>query len=234
MVDEAVNVSTGTLVSYETSYSGELTEVKRQSALPGGVHAAFFASGRGLAIPKYASSTVQTYKVTPDGEFSLLQTFNFTNPFFNFTIGPISERQEAPHPHGVILDPTQRYLLIPDLGADRVHVFAVDQATAKLTPLDSLVTGPGYGPRHGAFSLKPINGNYIFYLVGELSGNLTAYRVSYAEGYGGMSFTELATYTTLNSTEQFPPNLVEQSKTAPAEIAISVSIFQRKITGCRH
>jgi hypothetical protein len=93
MVDEAVNMSTGTLVSYKTSHSGKLTEIKRQSALHGGVHAAFFASGRGFAIPKYASSTLQTYRVAADVEFSLLQTSNFTNPPFNFTQGPISDRQ---------------------------------------------------------------------------------------------------------------------------------------------
>lgn len=232
MVDEAVNVSTGTLVSYETNYSGELKEVKRQSALHGGVHATFFASGQGLAVPKYASSTLQTYKVTEDGDFSLLQTFNFADPRFNFTQGPVSDRQEAPHPHGAILDPTERYLLIPDLGADQVHVFAIDHTTATLMPLGSLVTEPGYGPRHGAFSLDPINGSYFFYLVGELSGNLTAYRVSYAEGYGGMSFTKLATYKTLNSGEQFPPNLVGQSKTAPAEIAITVGACKNDVR-CR-
>lgn len=223
LVDEAVNVSTGTLVSYRTSFTGELKEIKREPALYGGVHATFFASGGGLAVPKYESSTLQTYQVSAEGDFSLLQTFNFSNPPFNFTQGPVSDRQEAPHPHEAILDPTQRYVLIPDLGADQVHVFAVDKKRTKLTPVAPLVTVPGYGPRHGAFSLDPINGNYIFYLVGELSGNLTAFKVSYDEGHGGMSFEKLATYKTLNPGESFPPNPDGQSKTAPAEIQITVS-----------
>lgn len=223
LVDEAVNVSTGTLVSYRTSFTGELKEVKREPALYGGVYATLFASGDALAVPKYESSTLQTYEISAEGDFSLLQTFNFTNPPFNFTQGPVSDRQEAPHPHEAILDPTQRYVLIPDLGADQVHVFAIDEKTTKLTPVAPLVTVPGYGPRHGAFSLDTINGNYIFYLVGELSGNLTAFKVSYDNGYGGMSFEKLATYRTLNPGESFPPNPDGESKTAPAEIQITVS-----------
>ena len=51
MVDEAVNARNGTLVSYKTSYSGELTEIQRLEALEGGVHATFFGSGQALAVP---------------------------------------------------------------------------------------------------------------------------------------------------------------------------------------
>ena len=232
MIDEAVNVSTGTLVSYSTSFTGELTEIKRQPALYGGVHAAFFASGKGLAVPKYESSTLQTYQVSADGEFWLSQTFNFSKPPFAFKQGPVSDRQEAPHPHEAILDPTERYLLVPDLGADQVHVFAVDENSAELAPLAPLVTLPGYGPRHGAFSADPINGHYIFYLVGELAGNLTAYKVSYASGRAGLSFDLLATYKTLNPGESFPPNPDGQSKTAPAEIHVTVSEMQERLAIC--
>lgn len=232
MIDEAVNVSTGTLVSYQTSFTGELTEIKREPSLYGGVYGTFFGSGKGLAVPKYESNTLQTYEITAEGDFSLCQTFNFSNPPFSFTQGPVSDRQEAPHPHEAILDPTQRYLLVPDLGADQVHVFAIDDKTTKLTPVAPLVTVPGYGPRHGAFSLDLINGNYIFYLVGELSGNLTAFKVSYEDGYGGMSFESLAVYKSLNPGESFPPNPDGQSKTAPAEIQITVSSHQSTCRRC--
>jgi len=233
MIDEAVNVSTGTLVSYSTSFTGELREIKRQSALYGGVHATFFASGNGLAVPKYESSTLQTYQISAAGDFSLSQTFNFSRPPFSFKQGLVSDRQEAPHPHEDILDPTERYVLIPDLGADQVHVFAVDTNSVKLTPVNPLVTVPGYGPRHGAFSLDPINGHCIFYLIGELSGNVTAYKVSYANGESGMSFDKLATYKTLNPGESFPPNPDGQSKTAPAEIQITVSESTRMGNVCK-
>jgi 6-phosphogluconolactonase (cycloisomerase 2 family) len=223
LIDEAVNVSTGTLVSYRTSYTGQLTEIKREQAVEGGVYGAFFANGKALAIPKYAASIMQAYQVTAQGDFYLSQTFNFTNPPFSFSQGPVSDRQAAPHPHEAILDPTQRYVLIPDLGADQVHIFSVSDCDGTLTPVAPLVTAPGYGPRHGAFSLDTINGNYIFYLVGELAGNVTAYKVSYGDGSKGMSFQELASYKTLKPGESFPPNPDGQSKTAPAEIQVTVS-----------
>jgi len=34
--------------------------------------------------------------------------------------GPDSSRQNSPHPHGVFVDPSDQYLLVPDLGIDKV------------------------------------------------------------------------------------------------------------------
>lgn len=50
-VDEAVNATNGTLISYRTSYTGQLTEIQRVEALAGGVHATFYGSGSAIAVP---------------------------------------------------------------------------------------------------------------------------------------------------------------------------------------
>jgi len=220
LIDEAVNSTTnGTIVAYQTSYTGELTEISRTVALVGGVHGVFYASGHALAVPHYTGSTLQTYDIKLDGSLSLLETFNFSSP--DFVSGTIADRQEAPHPHETILDPTGQYLLVPDLGADQVHIFNINQKTKKLSPQEPLKTSPGYGPRHGAFSLDKIAGSYVFYLVGELSGNVTAYRVDYGHDGNDLKFHEIASYGTLNPGESFPKNPDGSSKVAPAEIEIT-------------
>ena len=51
MVDEAVNATNGTVVSYRTSYTGKLTEIERVEDIGGGVFAAFYGSGSAIAVP---------------------------------------------------------------------------------------------------------------------------------------------------------------------------------------
>ena len=50
-VDEAVNATNGTLVSYKTSFTGHLEEIQRVEALQGGVYATFYGSGSAIAVP---------------------------------------------------------------------------------------------------------------------------------------------------------------------------------------
>lgn len=51
MIDEAVNATNGTVVSYRTSYTGHLTEIQRVEDIGGGVYATFYGSGSALAVP---------------------------------------------------------------------------------------------------------------------------------------------------------------------------------------
>jgi 6-phosphogluconolactonase (cycloisomerase 2 family) len=221
LIDEALSTPNGTLVAYKTSHTGELTEVSRTEAQVGGVHGVIFGSGQALAIPHYTGSLLQTYRLNGAGkETKLIETFNFSTS--DFKLGPVADRQEAPHPHQTILDPTQQFILVPDLGADLVHVFLIDQKTLKLQQKAPLKTPAGYGPRHGVFSHDKISGSYIFYLVGELVGAVTAYTVSYEDS--GPMFSKIASYSTLNPAQKFPLNPDGSSKVAPAAIDITVRL----------
>ena len=51
MIDEAVNATNGTVVSYKTNYTGHLTEIQRIEDIGGGVYATFYGSGSALAVP---------------------------------------------------------------------------------------------------------------------------------------------------------------------------------------
>jgi len=136
--------------------------------------------------------------------------------------GPVPSRQEAPHEHEAITDPTGQYILVPDLGADLVRVFSFDKITLKLTALNPLKAAPGSGPRHAAFwnpysTACPTCTTY-FYLVSELASTVTGYAVTYLPNGGGLNFTEVYRSTTYGLL-----NLPEGN--APAEIHVSVSLL---------
>lgn len=89
------------------------------------------------------------------------------------------ERQEKPHVHAAMVSPDDRYLLVPDLGTDRVYQYQVDVSRKEiLEAVDPpyLSVKPGGGPRHITF--HP-NGKWA-YLVLELTGAVMA--LDYKDG----------------------------------------------------
>ncbi|MFN2570823.1 MAG: lactonase family protein, partial [Gemmatimonadales bacterium] len=65
--------------------------------------------------------------------------------------GPTPKRQEKPHAHCIVADPTNRFALSADLGADRVFVYRLDLDGKALRNAGEAVMKPGAGPRHIAF-----------------------------------------------------------------------------------
>ncbi|MFI8257363.1 lactonase family protein [Streptomyces filamentosus] len=92
--------------------------------------------------------------------------------------GPVADRQEAPHAHQVLPDPSGRWAVSVDLGTDSVRVCALDPATGALRVHRETALRPGYGPRHLAF--HPAGGHA--YVVGELEPAVTVCRWDAEEG----------------------------------------------------
>ena len=111
-------------------------------------------------------------------------TYKLTQP------GPNPTRQDAPHPHQATLDPTGRFVLVPDLGADVIRLFRVDGKSGILEPLADYSVPAGSGPRHVAFyeSGPRAGGGVVMYLVSELANSLTAFDVTYPDP-GRIEFT---------------------------------------------
>lgn len=98
--------------------------------------------------------------------------------------GPDPYRQDKPHPHSVFIDPTGRFLLSADLGADLVRIFSIDASTGQLTACPAAATGAGDGPRHGEFWEAPSGGLYL-YIVNELAWTVTVWTVTTPPAAGG-------------------------------------------------
>lgn len=228
-LDEGLTTPNGSLSSYTIGPSGSLTQLHRAATISGPVSGVIYTSSsnssdRAIALAHYEGSSVSSWSlpVRRNGDFSFLQseTFTLAQP------GPNAARQDAPHEHEALLDPSGKFVLVPDLGADIVRVFAIDAATDELVQKSALSVTPGSGPRHGVFyrPTTAVAGGYnatssslYFYLVTELGNTVTGYSVSYPEA-GGMSFEKVFESGVYG-------NFSMPAGNAAAEIAISVSFF---------
>ncbi|KAK8050028.1 Lactonase- 7-bladed beta-propeller-domain-containing protein [Apiospora phragmitis] len=94
--------------------------------------------------------------------------------------GPVPDRQDVPHLHHTILDPTKKFIVVPDLGADLLRVYALQQGSIEWTEIDPVKAVPGSGPRHGVFATA--GPKTFFYILNELSNTISGYRVTYKRG----------------------------------------------------
>lgn len=112
-----------------------------------GVHLTLAPSGRFLIVANYATGSIATLPICPDGSLE---------PFAHLLnlpgeIGPHRTGQIFSHPHCVILDPSGLFVLVPDKGLDCVFVLALDTTTGRLEIVSRMPMRPGAGPRHLVF-----------------------------------------------------------------------------------
>lgn len=123
-----------------------LDQVPSQGGGP--AHIAVSPAGTTVLCANYGGGSVSSYRVKPDGGLSpCVSHFQFSGS------GPYKGRQETPHTHSANPSPDGRWVLVNDLGIDRIFVYRLNQATAVLTPNDPpyWAAAPGSGPRHLAF-----------------------------------------------------------------------------------
>jgi 6-phosphogluconolactonase len=156
--------------------SGKLRPMNRTGSGGGDpTHLAIDEASHTLFIANHDGGKVTALPTIQDGGLQAItssQTDSGTGP---------SPRQASPHPHGVAVDPTHRFVLTADFGADRIFVYHFDAATKTLSPaappFEQLT--PGSGPRHLAF--HP-NGRFVF-LDTELSAEIHSYKWDAANGH---------------------------------------------------
>ena len=142
--------------------------------------------GKWLLAANYSSGSVSVFPIRGDGRLgeasSLVQ---------HSGSGKDPRRQAGPHAHSVNLSPDGRFLLVSDLGLDKVLMYRFDIASGSLTANDPpfVKVSEGAGPRH--LSFHP-NGRFV-YLINELSSTLTAFAYDADRG----SLREVETISTL-------------------------------------
>lgn len=130
-----------------------------------------------LLAANFGSASVSSIALGADGRpGALVSTLKESGS------GP-HRRQASAHAHSVAIDPSGRFALVPDLGADRVFVYGFDRATRALAPDDSarphaFAAAPGSGPRHLAFGA---DGRFV-YLLEELTAQVTVLRWDASQG----------------------------------------------------
>ncbi|MBX3253136.1 MAG: lactonase family protein [Chitinophagaceae bacterium] len=149
--------------------NGTLTFLNKQ--LSGGDHPCYVEvdkTGKWVIAGNYSSGTLSVLPVQPDGSVGeAVTTIRHTGSGVN------KDRQEKPHVHCTILSADNRWLFVPDLGIDKVMIYAFDAATGGLTPAPQpfAKVADGVGPRHLTFHPN----NKYAYLMEEMGGAVTVF-----------------------------------------------------------
>ena len=146
-MDGAVEV-----VSFAIDGAGKLRKVS--SAPAAGTSPAYVcadASGRNALLVNYVNGSSRgNIRVYPlDGDGILGEVSEHIE--IDDKTGPNPERQDVSHPHMIVTTPDNRFAVVPDLGTDRIFLYALDTARGKLSPAQTLELPAGAGPRHVAF-----------------------------------------------------------------------------------
>ncbi len=160
------------------------------------------ATGKTVVVANYSSGSVAALPVKADG--SLGEAASFMQ---HSGSGGDPARQKGPNAHSIVISPDNRFALAADLGIDKIMIYHLDAATAKLTlneaqPFAKLA--PGSGPRHLTF--HP-NGTHL-YVINEMANSVVVFDYSTDTG----TLTERQTISTL------PADFTGKSFTADLKI----------------
>jgi 6-phosphogluconolactonase len=149
--------------------SGSLTllqQISSQGAAP--AHLSIDKSGRYLMVANYNGGNAVVFPIQSDGKLGRHTAF-----IQDVGSGVNSERQAGPHAHFIQTTHDNRFIMIADLGIDKVIINRFDAETGSVTKTDSgyVKLNPGSGPRHIAFHQS---GKFI-YVVNELLSTVSVF-----------------------------------------------------------
>ena len=150
-----------------------INTVASQGASP--AHVSVDPSGRWVLVANYSGGTVASFPIQADGALG-----EAASVIHHQGSGPNPARQEGPHPHMIVSDPGGRFVLVPDLGADRVVAYTLNASAGDLTEQAGAGgrVAPGAGPRHMMFSA---DGRHA-YVLNEIASTLSTFAYDAASG----------------------------------------------------
>ncbi|MXZ73546.1 MAG: lactonase family protein [Gemmatimonadetes bacterium] len=190
----------GGVFAYAVDGSGTLKPLNSQSSGGAGpcsidVH----RSGKAVLAANYGGGSVSSFPVNDDGSLGEAASV------IQHTGSSVDQsRQQEPHAHMIRHDLDYKFVFSPDLGTDKVMIYALDPNTAVLTPHGEALVPPGSGPRHIEFHPN----RKFAYVINEMGNTITAFAYDGSAG----TLTVLETVTTL------PDGYDEVSHTADIHI----------------
>ncbi|HMJ90805.1 MAG TPA: lactonase family protein [Candidatus Acidoferrum sp.] len=184
---------TGSIAAYAiNATSGKLVALNSQtSGGAGPCHVFVDQTGKCVLAANYGGGSLTSVPLKEDG------SLGEPGSFIQHTGSSVNKsRQEGPHGHCIVADPSNRFALACDLGLDQVLIYKLDPEKDTLTPNDPAFgsTPPGAGPRHLAF--HP-NGKFV-YVINEINCTMTTFSWDGARG----ALSAIETVTTLPGERQ--------------------------------
>jgi 6-phosphogluconolactonase len=143
-------------------------------------------TGRVALVANYVGGSVALLPIQPNGALGPA-----TSVVRHEGSGTIPDRQGEPHAHSIVVDPSNRFALAADLGADRIFIYQLDLdggALRRVAAGDAVMRA-GSGPRHLAFHpTLP-----LVFVTCELDSTVVSLRFDNARG----TLSPVATQSTL-------------------------------------
>jgi 6-phosphogluconolactonase len=164
-IDAYKGEKSGSITSF--AVAGEkLRQINVVASMGGGpCNIAVDYTGKAVFVANYGGGSAASFRVLPSGGLTrAVSDFQYTGH------GADPQRQAGPHTHCTTVSRDNRYVLVNDLGLDRVSVYHLDPSTAQLTANTppSYQALPGSGPR--SFAFHP-NGRWA-YSLNEIASTL--------------------------------------------------------------
>lgn len=156
--------------------TGNLRLLNQQPSLGGSpCYVVVDRTARFVLLANYSGGNVAVLPIRSDGSLGDATDLKQNS---GSSINP--ERQEGPHAHCIVLDPTNRFAYACDLGTDKIMMFRFDARRGKLIPNKTpwFQVKAGSGPRHLTFHPR---GGYA-YVVNELHATVTAFACDPVQG----------------------------------------------------
>jgi len=185
--------------------TGGLTLVTRITGGGAGTsHISLDRTGRFLLAANFDHAHIAAFAIRPDGSLGASTTYD---QHTGSSVNP--QRQARSYPHCIMIDPTNHFALVPDLGLDKLFVYRFDENAGTLMANDPpfAAVKPGLGPRHVAFAPN----EKWAYLLCEMGSTIVAYNW---DSTGG-KLTEIQTLSTL------PPGFTAEDNSSEIQIAPS-------------
>lgn len=117
-------------------------------------HTAFDRTGRYVGIANYGGLPIteepnKSFAIYPADQMGRLGTPKAE--ISHQGSGPNQSRQDRPHAHCIQWTPDNRFVIVSDLGLDRLKIYRFDASTGTVEKHGEAVLPPGSGPRHFCF-----------------------------------------------------------------------------------
>jgi 6-phosphogluconolactonase len=153
--------------------SGKLTKINEQ--LSHGDHPCYISvdqTGKWVVVGNYSGGNFAVYPIQENGGLGeAAQVIKHTGGSVN------KSRQEGPHVHSVVFTPDNSYLVVVDLGTDKVYAYPFNAYSSSKPVVEPAMievkAAPGSGPRHLVFGK-----NSMSYVLEEMSGMVAVHNVN--------------------------------------------------------
>ncbi|WP_306317345.1 MULTISPECIES: lactonase family protein [unclassified Streptomyces] len=156
----------GAVAAFRTEPSAPLALAAPPAPVDGASPTHLSVWGDRVLTANYGSGSVSSVRLRADGipDAAATEVHQHTGG------GPHPQRQQSPHAHQVLPDPSGNWALAVDLGTDSVRTYAkAPGADSGLLPHHETALRPGSGPRHLAFHPS----GSVAYVLNELAPTLT-------------------------------------------------------------